>query len=305
MPTTKRVWIYAGLIMSVIWGVMTAQKNVPEHAADAPVAGVFEGVTPCDAAKRTLPQIPPNAECDMAVWRVTFNTDSTYTLNASYGMSQPNSPNIRGGGTQVIMQGKWTAENGIIRLSTSDPKISVSFLKVSNDLLHLLDGEGKMRVGHGAWSYTLNRTGGDGAPGRSFVIPTARAEEKQSGVSMLGVFEGRTPYLDSLKAFTADLVPGRTRLKWRITLYQDPATGEPARYVSGVEGRADSQEGTWTFTRGTSGQPNAVVYQLRPKGSNKTLSFLKLDDNHLFMLDEQMNLLVGSRSWSYTLSRTR
>ena len=44
-------------------------------------------------------------------------------------------------------------------------------------------------------------------------------------------------------------------------------------------------------------------YQLQPDGAQQPFYFLKVDDNHLFMMDSDMNLLVGNELFSYTLSR--
>jgi hypothetical protein len=63
------------------------------------------------------------------------------------------------------------------------------------------------------------------------------------------------------------------------------------------------REGTWTMLQGTKTDPNAVVYQLQLEGSQAPVSFLKVDENHLFMLDRDWNLLVGNALFSYTLSR--
>jgi hypothetical protein len=45
------------------------------------------------------------------------------------------------------------------------------------------------------------------------------------------------------------------------------------------------------------------VYQLQLEDSQRPVSFLKADENHLFLLDEDLNLLVGNALFSYTLSR--
>jgi hypothetical protein len=63
------------------------------------------------------------------------------------------------------------------------------------------------------------------------------------------------------------------------------------------------REGTWTIIEGTEGDPDAVIYQLQLEGSPAPVSFLKADENHLFLLDGDMNLLVGNALFSYTLSK--
>jgi len=50
--------------------------------------------------------------------------------------------------------------------------------------------------------------------------------------------------------------------------------------------------------------PDAVIYQRRSDNSQHSVSFLKADDNHLFLLDGDTNFLIGNALFSYTLSRT-
>jgi hypothetical protein len=279
----------------------SATETAPQLQSDSPITGVFEGITPCDKAARPLPQIRSDADCEMAIWRIVFGPNSTYELSSSYGMAQPNTTGIRNGGSKVTMQGAWVAPTPtIIRLGTDDPAISVSFLRVSEDILHVLDGNGRMMVGNAGWSYTLNRT--DPSPDASSVVLTGVVPEG-SIAPITGVFEGRTPCHNSLTGFTANLVPGCGRLKWRLTFYQDPTTGNPTSYVSGVMGRADALEGSWSIVRGTHSNPDSVIYQLTPANEGRKLSFLKLGDNHLFFLNDEMTPLVGDNLLSYTLSR--
>jgi hypothetical protein len=56
------------------------------------------------------------------------------------------------------------------------------------------------------------------------------------------------------------------------------------------------------MSKGTKADQNAIVYQLNnpTKGS---LYFLKADDNVLFFLDKENNIMVGNRNFSYALYR--
>jgi hypothetical protein len=68
-------------------------------------------------------------------------------------------------------------------------------------------------------------------------------------------------------------------------------------------GTSTIREGTWTIVQGTKDDPTSVVYQLHLEGSQEPGSFLKADENHLFLLDRDLNLMVGDALFSYTLSR--
>jgi hypothetical protein len=94
--------------------------------------------------------------------------------------------------------------------------------------------------------------------------------------------------------------PDCLKIKWRLTLYQDD-TGAPTTYLS--IGTSTFREGSWEIVRGLDGDPDAVVYRLHLDDAQQPVSFLQVDENHLFLMDRAMNLLVGNELFSYTLSR--
>jgi hypothetical protein len=266
-------------------------------------AAVYRATTPCDGITRPVPMMAPGAECELATWRVELGVDGRYTLDAAYGMSEPNTTGIRGGGTKVHLDGTYGAENGVITLSTDDPALTVRLLRIGVDVLYLLGPDKHLVVGNAGWSYTLNR---DGKAGRRSPLVTPVFDE--GGTPGGGVFEGRTPCTADVKPFTANLVPDCSKLKWRLTFRQN-AAGKPAGYTSGVVGRDDAREGTWQIRTGLAGFPDAVVYELCPAapagadGKCTKLALLLVGGHHLFMLGAGNELLVGDERWSYTLSR--
>ncbi len=286
------------------------------------IFGVFEGITPCNKLTRPLPQIPEDTDCEEMIWKFTLYQDpstgmpTTYELNSAYGVPQQNSTGLEAEGTEIEMAGKWGIAKGtatdpdavVYRLNPDLSEDSVSFVKISDDVLHVLNKNGALLVGNGAWSYTINRTdthpyqhisnaGAAPVSETPLVIPT-----RPSGSSLLGVFDGRTPCHDIVFEFTGvPPYPRCIKVKWQLTLYQDD-TGAPGTYV--FRGTGTVREGTWTILLGTKTDPDAVVYQLHSDDLGDPVSFLKADDNHLFLMDRDMNLLVGNALFSYTLSRT-
>jgi hypothetical protein len=94
------------------------------------------------------------------------------------------------------------------------------------------------------------------------------------------------------------------KLKWDLTLYQNPATGLPTTYkLRGTFYRQQIGEGKWSIIKGTKTNPDAVVYQLDPDKAQGSLFLLKADDNIIFFLSKEKNLLVGNGDFSYTLNR--
>lgn len=125
-----------------------------------------------------------------------------------------------------------------------------------------------------------------------------------TGPSVVGIFEGRCPCKELADLLKASVSSECFKTKWSLTLLHNPATQHPTTYV--LEGsfyRTNIQKGSWTLLKGTKADPNAVVYQLNLDSANTMLLLLKGDDNVLFMLDRDRNLLVGNELFSYTLNR--
>jgi hypothetical protein len=304
-----------------------ATDHFPRTALDAAPAGsvlraVFEGTTPCSRLTRPLPQIPADTDCQQMLWALALYQDpatgapTTYVLETAYGISQQGTPGLVRGGTPIVMRGRWSIVSGpdpsviIYQLKDENDRPAVSFCKMSEDLIHVLSTDGSLLVGTAAWSFTLNRSDNriptriteqvsspPGAPTRPPIPP------QPQGASVLGVFDGRVPchpiMYDLLKL---PRFAGCAKMKSRLTLYQDAATGAPSTYVfMGVD---TIREGTWSIVRGRDGDPNAIVYRLALDGILEPVLLLKVDANNLYLLDRDGKLLVGDARFSYTLSRT-
>lgn len=130
---------------------------------------VFWASTPCDAYPRSLMAIPVTADCEFIQWTLMLQRHprtqepTLFKLNYSWGMSKPSTEGFMNGGTQGMIEGRWSSKQ------LTDHKLSyqltpahashhsVSLVRLHDNLLHLLDKEGKLMIGHAGWSYTLNR----------------------------------------------------------------------------------------------------------------------------------------------------
>jgi hypothetical protein len=134
-----------------------------------------------------------------------------------------------------------------------------------------------------------------------FTVPLILASAAaQSRSSVLGVFEGRTPCGRIAVEFTGFPGDGCEKIKWRLTLFQDSASGRPTTFR--YQGTRTSREGTWALSRGTPSDPGAAVVRLTPAAPHPAIAFQKVDDV-LLLLDGAGNAVVGDASWSYTLNR--
>jgi hypothetical protein len=293
------------------YGLPTGQSSAQNSAS---VMGVFQGITPCSGIDRPLRQIPAGAKCEEMIWKVIFywNPEThealTYQLHAAYGLSQPNTTGLISGGTPIDLEGDWRMTEGIAEdaavtvyeLSPDIPESAIYFVKLDDNLLHVLSPEKRLMVGNGAWSYTLNRT-----DKRNETLPASLPLESVPALnetSTSGVFEGRMPCADVVIEFTRfPVAPACIKIKMRLMLYRDAKTGEPTTYF--LKGTETTHEGSWTEIRGTPAHPNTLVYRLALDTPEHFTSFLRMDNNHLFLLDENFQLMVGDALWSYTLSR--
>ena len=78
----------------------------------------------------------------------------------------------------------------------------------------------------------------------------------------------------------------------------------PTTYViASTFHRNKAREGKWSISKGTTANPNAIVYQLDTDNPQETIYLMKADENILYFLDKDKNLLVGNQLFSYTLNR--
>ena len=326
MKTYFHLFLRLALLLTVTAcapGIVQTRTGMPPTTrAGSVLHSVFEGITPCSSLTRPLPQIPADSDCELMIWKVMLYQDAatgapaTYFLESTYGVSQANTTGPAGGGTPISMEGTWSMATGtmsdpdaeVYQLHAENSQVAVAFVKLSEDILHVLNRDGALMLGNAAWSYTLNRTDNqppvlrDGPvnPGPEATRPPIPAVPPDS--SVLGVYEGRPPCHEIVfKILGVTPYSNCLKIKLRLTFYQDQETGAPSTYMA--MGTSAIQEGTWSILEGTRNDPDAVVYQIHLEGSQEPVSFLKADENHLFLLDRDMSLLAGNALFSYTLSR--
>lgn len=308
-----------GLVLLSLVFTQPVARPVPLGSS---TIGIFVATSPCDAVSRAALKIPATANCEMIKWHLTLFeeaktlTPTTFELNCVYGLPEQGTLGLSKGGTKVGWKGRWKIVPGaganVYELDLGEAKGTVSFLKVNHSLLHLLDQNKSLAIGNAGWSYTLNRTGDLGkntkqAAGTSqlqLASSTAYASQSSTDSSKLGRFVGRSPCQDVARELSKVVTPDCIKVKWDITLYQDPNTLAPTSYkLRGTFFRERVREGKWTIVRGTKTSPNAVVYQLDPDDPQGSLFLLKADSNILFFLDRDRNHMVGNSNFSYTLNR--
>ena len=151
------------LLVSTYFNVFCA------HAQKAPI--IFVASTPCSGNTKPLPGIPNNAGCELIKWELRLlddtgkQTSGTYILNCMYGMPKQGTRGFINDGNSLHREGKLmiikgTATNSvaiIYKLDPDKPQVSISFIRLNDNLIHLLDNQNQLMIGTGAWSYTLNK----------------------------------------------------------------------------------------------------------------------------------------------------
>ena len=310
-----RTTFASALVLGVLAGPWSVSA-VPGSGRAEPLD--FAGTTLCgDASRAFLGGLDVGAPCHAITWRIRLepSTDGRagWSLTATYGVPPASNPNLMVDGPKVTLKGTWTVTKGagrdvsasVYRL-TSEARRTVAFVRISDDLVHMLGDDGRLMVGTGGWSYTLNRADRMEKPGQPATAPdmSYTISPRGSGNTVFGVFEGRTPCTGVARELKIEPVAGCLKVKWRVTLFQNPSTGQPATYkIEGTLHRQRAREGSWRIVRGTPDDPRAIVYELAATEREAALRLLQVDDRVLFFAGQDGNLLIGNVDFSYTLNR--
>jgi hypothetical protein len=145
-------------------------KTFPLPSVNPSILGVFVGTTPCDNIVRPLHHIPLQDKCDQIKWKLTLYHDaatltpSGYELTSTYGFHKDNRTYLTSG-TNTSLKGEWKIVKGtktkpsavVYQLDHNKRELSLSFMRVDPNLLHLLNDDESLMVGNDACSYTLSR----------------------------------------------------------------------------------------------------------------------------------------------------
>lgn len=135
----------------------------------------FAGTTPCNNIIRPIHKIATEPDCllteckcVLVEWKLTLYKDpqtqqpTVYKLSGINRYTEKETNMYSQPGTKSESEGKWaiTKTNAgatVYQLNSGNPKISISLLRLSDDLLHILDEKGKLMIGDEFFSYTLNK----------------------------------------------------------------------------------------------------------------------------------------------------
>lgn len=139
---------------------------------------IFAGTTPCGNVIRPIHKINPEPDCPLKECQCIL-IEWELTLYADANTKEPTRYMLKGikrhlvketnmysePGIKSEAEGKWTIVRGtnknpdaiLYQLNPGKPGMELRFLKLSDDLLHMVDQNEKLMIGNEFFSYTLNR----------------------------------------------------------------------------------------------------------------------------------------------------
>ena len=159
----------SGLILLVTGLLAVTNSCSQQSKSSQKELGLYVGATPCLKGSQPVSGIPQDSDCEFIKWKLTLyvtdkNEPSNYKLEYEYGISQESTQGFKDGKI-VSAEGKWQISKGtnknpaavVYQLDPDKPSISISFIKLSDGILHLLDMEKRLLVGNAGYSFTLNK----------------------------------------------------------------------------------------------------------------------------------------------------
>ena len=305
--------VKASFFVSLFLGCFVSD-TYPQDNTGVLDSTVLVGSTPCDPVIKTALQIPTATTCDFIRWELTLEGGgnvNTFSLTTVFGESQPNTLGFKGGGDKRSFKGAFTVlQNNkemfnaeTYRLETENPRNTISLKKLTGNLFHLLTPSGKLMTGNGGWSYTLNRK--DPVETSALLPSPAPSFDARPETLAPVIFDGRTPCRNFASDHQMNVDTSCFKLKWRLILNRDPASGEPTTYTirKVVDNVPRDVSGKWVILNKIPGNAKAVIYQLDPGKPGVSISLLVGDENVLFFLNKEQKLYVGNKDFSYTLNR--
>lgn len=305
MKTFKFFYCNALLLLCVIFSTSCSATRTSSEI-------VLVGSTPGDESIKSMLTIPTEIKVDFIKWNLKLKSENdslnSFQLDINFGESKPNTLGFKNGGEKRSFEGTFTiSENKDINVgseiyllkSKSLPN-SISIIKISENLFHLLTPQNRLMTGNGGWSYSLNRKEAVGSG--KILISSTITDNKLLQL----VFEGRTPCREIANEHPEmNASQSCFKLKWKLILDKDSVNHLPTTYTirKVVDGEPRDVSGKWTIVTGIPTNPDAIVYKIEPDNPKVSIAFLVADDNVLFFLDKNNEPYIGNEDFSFTLNK--
>lgn len=164
-----RKFTSGGIFLLCVLGVANLAITQTNAAKQAGKLESFVGISPCNVMEKQALQIPLEPPCDRVTWKIDFyytasGVPDKFNLKREWGYHIDNRTYQAKGvasfqGTWRIVKGRKQNPNAeTYFLYFNSGKDTLSLLKISNSLLHVLDHKQNLMVGDGGQSYTLSKS---------------------------------------------------------------------------------------------------------------------------------------------------
>jgi hypothetical protein len=245
----------------------------------------YTASTPAGKQIRNFLGISPSDSIDFIRWLLKIKDAKEFIISCNYGLSKPNTNGFVHE-NKVAFSGTITPKDDVLILNYEG---NTQGLQILNDnILHLLNNDGTLMAGNGGWSYTLNAM---------TQVSTKEINLKHQAVSFKDsiLFEGRTPCKGIEEMMLGKTRPECYKKKWLVYLYKNAPTSGTYRIGS----TAGSYKGKWKLKEDAAGK---TVYTLE-LNNGRTLNLLHVDNNIVYLMNPNGELMVGDHDFSYSLNR--
>lgn len=269
---------------------------------------VLVGSTPGDEPIKLMLSISADTKVDFIKWNLKFVDKNSFVLDISYGESQPNTLGFKSGGQTKNIKGTYLITKNessgpfkvIYQLKGDNLPGNISLIKINENVCHVLTSGNQLMIGNGGWSYSLSRKN-PVAPGK-ILISSSNSDNK----SLQLVFDGRTPCQEiAMEHPEMKASQSCFKLKWRLTLNRDSVTYLPTTCIirNIVDNEPRDITGKWEIIKGTSTNPDAVIYKVVVDNLARPILLFVGDDNVLFFLNNNNQPFTGNADFSFVLNK--
>lgn len=263
---------------------------------------IWVGSTPCSDELKVKLGINEKDSVDFIRWDLRLIDSKRFTLTIHYGISKPNTLGFITGGEHksfdgMVLKSKSNQGPAILTLHSPLLKSNINFAALSSHVYHFLNEQNKLMVGNGGWSYSLSNK------------DSVRVSENlPRNISPLDfnienstlTFVGRTPCEPVNSEYNLALSESCLKIKWLMKLYVDPVTKRPTSFHwSRTGNRTSLIEGTWSIEKIN----DAVICHFRLRKPFEAMDLVVVDENILYFLDKNHNLMAGDENFSFALNR--
>ncbi len=267
---------------------------------------VLAGATPGDPTIISMLSIKADTKVDFIRWVLVLEPAirgaGDFSLTAVFDEAEQNTSGHKQGGESLLVSGRYSVgilrSSEVLKFADQNQSVAFSLVRLNEVIFHILSPDGELMVGDGGWSYSLFRKGAAGPmsselPQWTTHLPNDEPQEVR--------FDGRTPCQEFIRVYDRRASEGCYKLKWSLFLFRDPVTRQPSTYkLLGTLYRDSAAEGRWSIDRGAKG---AIIYRLDPDRPDRSMAFLAGDENVLFFLTKDDQLIRGNERFGFALNR--